>query len=119
MQDEIVLRLANTLNTELIEAEARRAERSPHPDAMDLYFQGKVWLNKGPPPEHLTQARGFFERALAIDPGNVEVLVGTAQADASMDASVLTEDRVMYLTRAERALGEVLFMTLSTPSPTR
>jgi hypothetical protein len=36
-----------------------------------------------------------------------------------MGASVLTEDRVMYLTRAERALGEVLFMTLSTPSPTR
>jgi hypothetical protein len=38
MQDEVVSRLANTLNTELIEAEARRAERSPHPDAMDLYF---------------------------------------------------------------------------------
>jgi hypothetical protein len=66
---------------------------------------------QGAPPEHLTQARGFFERALAIDPGNVEALVGTAQADASMGASVLTEDRVMYLTRAERALGEVLFMT--------
>ena len=110
MQDEIVSRLANTLNTELIEAEARRAERSPHPDAMDLYFQGKVWLNKGPTPEHLTQARGFFERALAIDSRNVEALVGTAQVDASMGASVLTEDRAMYLTRAERTLGEVLFM---------
>jgi TolB-like protein/class 3 adenylate cyclase len=110
MQDEIVSRLANTLNTELIEAEARRAERSPHPDAMDLYFQGKVWLNKGPTPEHLTQARGFFECALAIDPLNVEALVGTAQVDASMGASVLTEDRIMYLTRAERTLCEVLCM---------
>ena len=39
MQDEIVSRLANTLNAELINAEARRAERSPHPDAMDLYFR--------------------------------------------------------------------------------
>jgi TolB-like protein len=38
MQDEIVSRLANTLNTQLIEAEARRAEGSLHPDAMDLYF---------------------------------------------------------------------------------
>src|SRR4030088_556358 len=47
MQDEIVSRLANTLNAELIAAEARRAERSPHPDAMDLYFEGWAWLNRG------------------------------------------------------------------------
>src|SRR5262249_687021 len=35
MQDEIVSRLANTLNAQLIAVEARRAERSPHPDATD------------------------------------------------------------------------------------
>jgi len=35
MQDEIVSRLANTLRAELNAAEARRAERSPHPDTMD------------------------------------------------------------------------------------
>ena len=40
MQDEIVSRLANALDAELIAAEARRAERSPHPDAMDLVFPG-------------------------------------------------------------------------------
>ena len=34
MQDEIVSRLANTLNTQLIEAEARRAERLLHPDPL-------------------------------------------------------------------------------------
>jgi len=33
MQDEIVSRLANALDAELIAAEAHRAERSPHPDA--------------------------------------------------------------------------------------
>ena len=49
MQDEIVSRLANTLNAQLIAAEARRAERSMHPDSMDLYFQGKACLNKGQP----------------------------------------------------------------------
>src|SRR5262249_166320 len=36
MQDEIVSRLSNTLNAQLIAVEARRAERSPHPDATDL-----------------------------------------------------------------------------------
>jgi TolB-like protein len=47
MQDEIVSRLANALDAELIAAEARRAERLPHPDAMDLVFQCRGWLNKG------------------------------------------------------------------------
>jgi hypothetical protein len=43
MQDEIVSRLANTLNAELIRVEARRAERLLRPDTMDLYFQGKAF----------------------------------------------------------------------------
>jgi hypothetical protein len=42
MQDEIVARLARQLNTELITAEARRAERAPLPDSMDLYFRGRA-----------------------------------------------------------------------------
>jgi hypothetical protein len=36
MQDEIVARLAGKLNTELVAAEARRAEQAPTPDSMDL-----------------------------------------------------------------------------------
>ena len=47
MQDEIVARLANAIEAQLMEAEARRAERSPHPDLMDLCFQGVACLNKG------------------------------------------------------------------------
>ncbi len=72
MQDEIVARLANQLGTQLIAAEARRAERAPHPDSMDLYFQGRDRLNTGLSAEHIAQASGFFGRALARDPGNVE-----------------------------------------------
>jgi hypothetical protein len=40
MQDEIVSRLANRLGQELVTAEAKRAERSPHRDSMDLTFLG-------------------------------------------------------------------------------
>jgi TolB-like protein len=50
MQDEIISRLANPLNAQLTDAEARRAERSLHPDATDLNFQGNACLNKGMPP---------------------------------------------------------------------
>jgi hypothetical protein len=56
MQDEIVSRLANTLDVQLVVAEARRAERSLHPDALDLAFQGFACLYEGPTPKHLTQA---------------------------------------------------------------
>jgi TolB-like protein/class 3 adenylate cyclase len=58
MQDEIVSRLAIALNAQLIEAEARRAERSLHPDAIDLVFQGSCCWNKGMTAEHMAQARG-------------------------------------------------------------
>src|SRR5258705_7052975 len=78
MQDEIVSRLANTLNAQLIAAEARRAENTLHPDAMDLIFQGRASFNKGQILDNLKQAHGFFERALALDPGNVDALIGAA-----------------------------------------
>ena len=74
MQDEIVARLANQLGTQLIAAEARRAEQTPQPNSMDLYFQGMAWYHKGLAPENMEQARGFFERALVIDPGNISKL---------------------------------------------
>ena len=39
MQDEIVARLANALDTQLIIAEARRAEHAPSADSLDLFFK--------------------------------------------------------------------------------
>ena len=59
MQDEIVARLAGALNTELVAAEARRAEQVPIPDSMDLYFQGLAWLNKGRTPDNVASAQHF------------------------------------------------------------
>ena len=101
MQDEIVSRLANALNAQLIEAEARRAERSMHPNSMDLNFQGRASWNKGPTLEHMTQARGFFERALALDPGNIEAMVGMANVDLAVGAALLTDDRSVLFSAAE------------------
>jgi TolB-like protein len=59
MQDEIVARLANALNAELIAVEARRAEHLANPDAMDLYFQGIAFANRGTTPEYMMHARLF------------------------------------------------------------
>jgi tetratricopeptide (TPR) repeat protein len=108
LQDEIVSRLANTLDAQLTEEEARRSERSPHPNSMDLYFQGRASWNKGWTPEYLTQARGFFERALALDPGNIEAMVGMAGVDRVLGMSFLTDDRAAYLAMAETTLVKAL-----------
>ncbi len=59
IQDEIVSRLANTLIQQLVEAEAQRAERSPHPDAMDLYFQGRACQQGDNPRIHDESAQLF------------------------------------------------------------
>jgi TolB-like protein len=115
MQDEIVSRLANTLNAQLIAVEARRAGRSPHPDATDLCFQGAAWLNMGRAPENMAQARGFYERALALEPGNVEALVGTAWANFSIGTNLLPDDRIERLTAAEAAVTKALSLAPNHP----
>jgi TolB-like protein/class 3 adenylate cyclase len=109
MQDEIVARLARQLGTELIGAEARRAERAPKPDSMDLYFQGMAWLNKGNILEYVVKAHDYFERALTLDPNNVDALVWRAYAD-TMRASLYyaSDDRSTHLAEAETRLNAAL-----------
>ena len=108
MQDEIVSELANTLQAQLIAVEARHAERSAHPDAMDLYFQGWAFLNKGVNPEYNAQARGFFARALLLDPCSVEALVGSAIVDWQSVGSLFTDDRTARMKVAETAAIKAL-----------
>ena len=115
MQDEIVARLANELNAELIALEARRAEQSPNPDSMDLYFQGMAWANKGVNPEYFAKARACFERALALDPANVDGLVGQARIDAEMVGGGLADDRAARLASAEAALNKALSLAPNYP----
>ena len=108
MQDEIVSRLANSLSAELIAVEARRAERSTHPDAMDLVFQGRNWFNKGMTPDHLARARSFFEKAIALDPGNIEAMAGLASVDVALGIHFITDDCSAVLAAAETTLTRAL-----------
>jgi TolB-like protein/Tfp pilus assembly protein PilF len=107
MQDEIVARLAGALNTELVAAEARRAEQTPTPDSMDLYFQGLAWFYKGLTPDNMAQARRFFDRALAADPDNVDALVGSARAD-QIEGVFFATDRAAAFATAEAKLTKAL-----------
>jgi TolB-like protein/Tfp pilus assembly protein PilF len=101
MQDEIVAHLASQLGTRLVEVEARRAERSPNPDSIELYFRAVAWLNRGITSENMAQAEAFFERALALDANNVDALIGTAWVGMSVAASFLADDRAARFAAAE------------------
>ena len=109
MQDEIVSRLANTLNTQLITAEARRAERAPSSDSMDAYFQGMAWLKKGFIRNDLERAQTYFERALAIDPYNVDALASNAFANVQIVVSgFAAHERAARFAAAEAAATKAL-----------
>ena len=106
IQDEIVARLANQLQAELMDAEARRAEQTPNPDSIDLVFQGRALYNRGFAPEMLAKAREFYERALDLDPGNVDALVGAALVDIVL--SYATDDLSRFRAAAEVKLSKAL-----------
>src|SRR5277367_2242027 len=108
MQDDIVASLASRLGAELMANEARRAERTPNPDSMDLYFQGMAWFNKGRNPADTARARDFFERALALDPDNFDAVVGRACADAQAATGYYVDDRAERLGSVEANLNRVL-----------
>jgi adenylate cyclase len=80
LQDQIVMRLANTLNSALIKAEAAKGARSTNPDANDLVMRGLALMNEPnlqPSKDHA--ARTLFEQALAIDPNNAAAIAGVAE----------------------------------------
>jgi tetratricopeptide (TPR) repeat protein len=108
MQDEIVARLANQLGTQLTAAEARRSERAPNPDSMDLYFQGMALANQRVTLETLEQARGLFSRALALDLGNVDAMVGLGRVDAIEASAYLVDNRAAHRAAAEATLTKAL-----------
>ena len=115
MQDEIVARLANALNAQLITAEARRAERAPRPDSMDHYFQGMAWLNRGLTPDCLTRAEDCFEKALSLDADNLEALASIALVNCHFAGAHTADDRAGRMAAAEAFAARALSLAPDHP----
>ena len=58
----------------------------------------------------MAQARGFFDRALALDPENVEALVGIGLVDVSIGVNFFDDSRAAHLAAAEPAIVRALSM---------
>ena len=80
LQDEVVARLARTLQIELVNAEAQRSlhDRPRNPDAIDLTMRGLALLNQPMTKASTYEARDLFEQALTLDSANADALAGAA-----------------------------------------
>jgi tetratricopeptide (TPR) repeat protein len=75
---------------------------------MDHYFLGLAHFNKGLTAEHLDKARFHFDRALDLDPNNVDALVGRAWVDVAFVSNYLSDDSAKHLRSAEADLTKAL-----------
>jgi tetratricopeptide (TPR) repeat protein len=84
LQDQVVARLARSLDLALTKAEAEKGARSNNPDVIDLSLQGwtLIWRGFQQPvrerQQSVYQARRLFDEALKIDPDDPDALAGSA-----------------------------------------
>jgi adenylate cyclase len=110
LQDQVVVRLANSLGYELVRAEAEKGGHSKNPDAIDLAMRGQALLQPLPiTRDNNDAARALFERALATDPNYAAALAGDAYTYMIDFAygwtNPLTDYEAKIIGQADRALA--------------
>jgi adenylate cyclase len=112
LQDQVVARLANALNYELVRAEAEANAHSKNPDVIDLDMRGTeaLWRSQQQPTKEGNLAtRALFEQALKLDPDDATALAGSA-ATYLIDyaygwANPETDYEAKVLGQADRAIA--------------
>jgi class 3 adenylate cyclase/TolB-like protein len=109
-QDEIIGRLAQSLNVELWKDVGFRIEREwiADPDALDLVMRGRAAMQRPPSAARYEQALLLFERALEIDPRSVQAKFSLGIVLTVRAADGWSSTRQQDLARAEQLLLEAL-----------
>ena len=106
LQNEVTTRIANALQLELILAEAGRC--TEHCDVLDYVFRGRSVYWKPVTADSHTEAIGWYERALAVDPGSVEALSSLATSLAGRVLDGMTDTPTADVQRAEELVRSAL-----------
>jgi adenylate cyclase len=109
-QNEIVGRLARTLNLELIQAAARRIEeeKAVNPDARHLIMHGWAWWYRPASVANRQEAQRYFERALESDPRSLQARIGIARILVANVADGWSSSVQQDQARAEQFLLEAV-----------
>jgi adenylate cyclase len=113
LQNEITARIANTLSSELIRAEAARPATDP--DVLDYILRGRAAWANGSTREKYAKAENFFGRALALDPGCVEAQARLANALAVRVLDGMSNSVAVDLARAEGLVDQALAASPRSP----
>jgi TolB-like protein/DNA-binding winged helix-turn-helix (wHTH) protein len=107
LQNEITGRIGNTVNVELMAAEAARP--TAHPDALDYIFRGRALLfGKSLSRENSAEALSLFAHALALDPQSAEAQTYLAGALVNRVITSMTHSAAADLARAEGLIDQAL-----------
>jgi TolB-like protein/class 3 adenylate cyclase/Tfp pilus assembly protein PilF len=106
LQNEITARIGNSLNLELISAEATHP--ADHPDALDYIFRGRAAWNRPPSRARDAKIISLFERALALDPQSADAQINLASALVDRVVTGLTDSAATDLARAEGLVDQAL-----------
>jgi TolB-like protein len=117
MQDEIIARLARTLDIELVAAVVQSEAKfhSENPSSVDYTFRGRAAMNRGLTFEFQNEASRNFEQAIAIDPNNAAAWAGLAFAQGNIVGNFMTDDRAAHLRTAENAALRALKLAPNNP----
>ena len=113
VQNEVTTRIANALQLELILAEAGRC--TEHCDVLDYVFRGRSVYWKPVTADSHTEAIGWYERALAVDPGSVEALSSLATSLAGRVLDGMTDTPTADVQRAEELVRSALAVSPRNP----
>ncbi|MGH7058526.1 MAG: tetratricopeptide repeat protein, partial [Acetobacteraceae bacterium] len=108
-QDEIIGRLAHTLNLELVADAGRRIrlERASDPDARDLIMRGWGWFYRPRSAANLQEAQRAFERTLELQPRSRRARIGLATVLAATIIEGWERSLAEDQARVEELLAEV------------
>jgi adenylate cyclase len=117
LQDDVVARLARTLQVDLVNAEAQRSlhDRPRNPDAIDLTMRGLALLNQPFTKANRFEARDLFEQALALDPTNADALADAAFVDSSDYVLGWSDQSVDMYARAMQRANQALLLNPDQP----
>jgi TolB-like protein len=113
LQSDVTSRIAVALNLELVEREAARPSETP--DALEYVLRGRAANAKPPSRESKAESIGFYERALAADPGSVEAKGWLADGLSGRVLDGMSDSPAEDIKRAETLLATALAAAPSNP----